>query len=46
MSRPERKRMVTREDGSLSLSRQCRLLDLSRSSVYYEAKGESAESLA
>ena len=46
MSRPERKRMVTREDGCPSLSRQCGLLNLSRSCLYYEAKGESAESLA
>ena len=29
-----------------SLSRQCRLLDLSRSSLYYRPKGESEETLA
>ena len=38
--------MVWREDEALSLSRQCRLLDLSRSSLYYRPKGESAETLA
>ena len=30
----------------LSLSRQCRLLRVSRSSVYHRPKGESAENLA
>ena len=30
----------------LSLSRQCRLLSVCRSSLYYEPKGESAETLA
>ncbi|WP_420441535.1 hypothetical protein [Candidatus Palauibacter sp.] len=33
-------------DGPLSLSRQCALLDVSRSSQYYRPKGESAENLA
>ena len=33
-------------DGPLSRSRQCLLLDVSRSSVYYRPKGESAENLA
>jgi len=33
-------------DGTLSLSRQCALLKLSRSSLYYRPKGESAENLA
>ena len=33
-------------NGELSVSRQCRLLGLSRSSVYYTPRGESAESLA
>ena len=31
---------------ALSLSRQCRLLSIGRSSLYYEPKGESAETLA
>ena len=33
-------------DGLLSLSRQCALLKVSRSSQYYRPKGESAENLA
>ena len=33
-------------DGPLSLSRQCVLLGVSRSSLYYRPKGESAENLA
>ncbi len=33
-------------DGPLSLSRQSALLGVSRSSLYYRAKGEGAESLA
>ena len=33
-------------DGPLSLSRQCALLGVSRSSRYYRPKGESAENLA
>ena len=32
-------------DGPLSLSRQCVLLGVSRSSLYYRPKGESAENL-
>ena len=38
--------MTRRDHPDLSLSRQCRLLSISRSSVYYVAKGESAASLA
>ncbi len=38
--------MVVRGHPSLSLSRQCRLLSIGRSSLYYEPKGESAETLA
>ena len=30
----------------LSISRQCALLSISRSSVYYKSRGESAENLA
>ena len=33
-------------DGPLSVSRQCALLRVSRSSLYYRPKGESAENLA
>ena len=46
MSRGERKAMIARGRPELSLSRQCRLLSISRSSFYYTAKGESPENLA
>ncbi len=46
MSRGERKTMIVRDHPNLSLSRQCRLLSISRSSVYYAAKGESPTNLA
>ena len=46
MSRAERRAMVTRSHPGLSLSRQCRLLSIGRSSLYYTPKGESAESFA
>ena len=38
--------MVVRGHPALSLSRQCRLLSIGRSSLYYEPKGESEETLA
>ena len=38
--------MVVRHHPDLSLSRQCRLLSIGRSSFYYAPKGESPESLA
>ena len=38
--------MVVRNHPALSLSRQCRLLSIGRSSLYYEPKGESAETPA
>ena len=46
MSRGERKAMVRRDHPGLSLSRQCGLLSISRSSFYYVLKGESSSSLA
>ena len=46
MSRPERRAIVERDHPALSLSRQCRLLSIGRSSLYYEPTGESAETLA
>jgi putative transposase len=46
MSRVERKAMVAREHPDLSLSQQCEILSISRSSVYSAPKGESAENLA
>lgn len=45
MSRAERKTMVRRDHPLLSLSRQCEILSISRSSLYYRAKGESPENL-
>ena len=38
--------MIEREHDRLSVSRQCLLVGLSRSTLYYRAKGESAETLA
>ena len=38
--------MIDREHQRLSVSRQCQLLAVSRSTVYYRALGESAQTLA
>ena len=46
MSREERKAMIAPERPGLSLSRQCRILSISRSAFYYSPKGETAENLA
>ncbi len=46
MSRGERKAMIVRNHPALSLSRQCRLVSISRSSFYHEPKGESPATLA
>lgn len=46
MSRVERKAMITRDHPELSLSRQCELVAISRSSFYYRPMGESPENLA
>jgi putative transposase len=46
MSWGERKAMVRRDHPDMSLSRQCRVLAISRSSFYHAAKGESPETLA
>ena len=46
MSRGERKAMITREHPALSLSRQCEVLSISRSSFYHAPMGESPETLA
>ena len=43
---PAHRAMVVRDHPALSLSRQCRLLSIGRSSLYYKPKGESAETLA
>ena len=42
---PARRQMVDREHPSLSLVRQCALLGVSRSSLYYRPKAASAEDL-
>ena len=42
----QRRMMTEREHPSLSLSAQCRLLALSRSTLYYQPEGHSAETLA
>ena len=46
MNRPERKRMISRNDNNLSLSKQCKVLNISRSSVYYQTKTYSGASNA
>jgi len=46
MSRGERKAMIAPGHRSLSVSRQCRLLSISRSSFYYAPRAESPENLA
>ena len=38
--------MIACDHPELSLSRQCQVLAISRSSLYYRPKGESAENLA
>lgn len=46
MSRETRKAMIAPAHPGLSLSRQCALVSISRSSFYYRPRGESAENLA
>ena len=46
MSRERRRGMVDREHAALSTVRQCALLDISRSTLYYRRKGTSPEDLA
>ena len=46
MSREDRKAMIAAERPGLSLSRQCALLSISRSSFYHTPRGESPENLA
>ncbi len=45
MSPSERKAMVGKDHTDLSLTRQCRLLRISRSALYYTPVGFSAETL-
>ncbi len=46
MSVERRREVVDHRHPSLSIIRQCRLLDISRSSLYYQPKGISEEDLA
>ena len=46
MSRAKRREMVDRRRQQLSLVRQCALLGISRSSLYYRPKGTSGEDLS
>ena len=45
MSPAERKTMIRKDRADLSLSRQCRRLKISRSSMYYKSVGVDAETL-
>ncbi len=45
MSRAERLGMIDRTDGRVSLTRQCRLAGISRSSLYYRPKAPDATTL-
>ena len=45
VSRERRRAMIRRDHPRLSLSRQCRLLSVSRSSLYHRPKGENAQNL-
>ena len=45
VSREKRRSMIRRDHPELSLSRQCRSLSVSRSSLYHTPQGESAENL-
>ena len=46
MSLAQRRKMVHREHPSLSMTRQCALLGVSRSGLYYRSRGTSEEDLA
>ena len=46
MSRERRREMVDRQHPALSAVRQCALLGISRSSLYYRSRGTSSEDLA
>jgi len=39
MSPPERRKMIRKENTDLSLPRQCKPLEISRSSIYYTPVG-------
>ena len=40
-----RKELVTRDDSALSISRQCRLLEMNRSSMYYQRQDATAREI-
>ena len=42
----DKRRLIEVERGKLSVRRQCQLLGLNRSSLYYEAAAETAENLS
>ena len=46
MSHARRQRAVDRDHPRLSIARQCQLVSISRSSFYYEPKGERPENLS
>jgi len=46
MIQGERRAMIRSDIPGLSLSRQCQILSISRSSIYYRPRGESRENLA
>jgi putative transposase len=46
MSVERRRQMIAREDASLSIVAQCRMVSISRSSFYYAPVPETAETLA
>jgi len=46
MSHSDRKALVDRAHSSLSVSKQCKILNISRSSIYYHPKEASPETLA
>ena len=45
MSREERKAMIAPDHPDLSVSHQCKLLSISRSSFYYAPMGDSPEKI-
>lgn len=46
MTPAQRRELVDRQHGSLSIARQCQLLGVSRSSLYYRPKGTSQQDLS
>ncbi len=46
MSLAQRRQLVDREHWSLSIARQCALLEVSRTSLYYRPQGASYDDLS